>query len=202
MTPEVQARIFEPFFSTKETGTGLGLATVYGIVRQSGGHISVYSEQGVGTVFKVYLPRVHEVITPRLSGQGTRALVPGQETVLVVEDEDAVRALTRHVLEEAGYQVLTASNGLEALQAIEEYVGPVHLLVTDVIMPHMSGRQVAETLLERYPSLKILYVSGYTDDAVLRHGVFRAQVSFLQKPFSPAALTAKVRSVLDADLAE
>jgi CheY-like chemotaxis protein len=200
MTPEVQARVFEPFYTTKGAGhgTGLGMATAYGIVRQTGGHIAVYSEPGVGTVFKVYLPRVNgegEAVPPP---KVDRRLATGAETILLVEDEDGVRGLTARVLQRAGYRVFTAANGHEALALAEERGDAIDLLVTDVIMPQMNGRQLAERLLERWPGLRVLYVSGYTDDAVLRHGVLRAEVAFLQKPYLPSALTNKIRAVLDA----
>jgi two-component system, cell cycle sensor histidine kinase and response regulator CckA len=199
MTAAVRAKIFEPFFTTKEVGkgTGLGLATVYGIVKQSGGHIGVYSEIGLGTAFKVYLPRVDPVIG---IGKGlSRITIPprGTETVLLVEDEAAVRALSRRVLEHAGYKVLEAADGAEALQVAAEHAGTIHLLLTDVVMPGLGGQAVAEQLAEQRPGLRSLFISGYTDDAVVRHGILHDRVNFLQKPFSPAALAIKVREVLD-----
>jgi CheY-like chemotaxis protein len=199
MTPEVQARLFEPFFTTKDPGkgTGLGLATVYGIVKQSGGHVWVYSEPGVGTTFKVYLPRAEKPAQPGKSYHGLKAAPPGNETVLLVEDDEGVRALADRILRDSGYQLLVARNGREALQACAEHQGPVHLLVTDVVMPEMGGRPLAEQLLGLHPGLKVLYLSGYTDDAVIRHGVLAEKVHFLQKPFEPAALAQKVRAVLD-----
>lgn len=199
MSEEIKARIFEPFFTTKTKGkgTGLGLATVYGIVKQSGGHINVYSEPDQGTTFKIYLPRVAGAVAVKMYDRTTTPSRSGHETVLLVEDEEALRAFARQVLQSAGYTVLEAGNGPEALALVEEYHGHIHLLVTDVVMPQMSGRQLAERLLATRFGLKVLYISGYTDDAVVRHGVLQAEVSFLQKPFSPAALTAKVRAVLD-----
>lgn len=199
MSEEIKARIFEPFFTTKTKGkgTGLGLATVYGIVRQSGGHINVYSEIGQGTSFKLYLPRVAGAVAVKMYDRTTAPARSGHETILLVEDEEALRAFARQVLQSAGYTVLEAGNGPEALALLEEYHGQIHLLVTDVVMPQMSGRQLAERLLATRFGLKVLYISGYTDDAVVRHGVLQAEVAFLQKPFSPAALTAKVRAVLD-----
>jgi two-component system cell cycle sensor histidine kinase/response regulator CckA len=200
MTPEVQARLFEPFFTTKASGrgTGLGLATVHGIVKQSGGHIGVYSEPRVGTTFKVYLPRVERPLQPGKSYQGTRPAPRGNETVLLVEDDDGVRALAHRILQDSGYNVLVAASGRGALGICEQQGGPIHLLVTDVVMPEMGGRPLAEQLLGLHPELKVLYLSGYTDDAVIRHGVLEAEVNFLQKPFEPAALAQKVREVLDA----
>ncbi|MDB5310155.1 MAG: Blue-light-activated protein [Gemmataceae bacterium] len=200
MTPEVRAKIFEPFFTTKEVGkgTGLGLATVYGIVKQSGGHIGVNSEVGVGTTFKVYLPRV-EPEGGAVNDPSRRPTPPrGSETILVVEDEPAVRALTRHVLRQAGYAVLEAADGDTALRVAAGHAGPIHLLVTDVVMPGFGGREVAEQLAGRHPGMRVLFVSGYTDDAVVRHGVLYDRVNFLQKPFTPIALAQKVREVLDA----
>ena len=200
MTLEVKVRIFEPFFTTKGVGkgTGLGLATVYGIVKQSGGHVGVYSEVGVGTTFKVYLPRA-EPEGRTFKGQ-SRLLTPprGTETVLVVEDEDAVRALTRHILQHAGYTVLEAADGDEARAAGGGRApGRSHLVVSDVVMPGSTGREVAERLAGRHPGIGVLFVSGYTDDAVVRHGVLHDKVNFLQKPFTPATLAWKVREVLD-----
>jgi PAS domain S-box-containing protein len=200
MTPVVRAKIFEPFFTTKEVGkgTGLGLATVYGIVKQSGGHVSVYSETGLGTTFKVYLPRT-EPVGGRVSGL-SRVMVPirGTETVLVVEDEAAVRALTRFILQQAGYTVLEAADGDDALRVATGYAGHIDLVVTDVVMPGMGGRKMAEAVRARHGGVRVLFVSGYTDDAVVRHGILHEGVSFLQKPFTPTSLTQKVREVLDA----
>jgi two-component system cell cycle sensor histidine kinase/response regulator CckA len=198
MDAATQGRIFEPFFTTKgEKGTGIGLATVYGIVRQSGGHIVVDSEVGKGTVFQIYLPRVeNEVVTAR-SAHGLSAIPRGTETILLVEDEEAVRALSRHVLTSCGYRVLEAVDGQAALEVSQEHPGEIDLLLTDVIMPHLSGPEVAAQLVSRYPGLKVLYCSGYTDDAVVQHGVHDKEVAFLQKPFSPGELALRVREVLD-----
>jgi PAS domain S-box-containing protein len=200
MTPEVQARIFEPFFTTKEQGkgTGLGLATVFDIVQQAGGHVTAYSEPGMGTTFKVYLPRVEESVSPAKSRSGVLAAPKGTETVLLVEDEDAVRSLIRIVLQGAGYRVLEASDGGEAVAVAGRHEGPIHLLLSDVVMPVLGGRELAERLLTLHPEMKVLFQSGYTDDAVVRHGVLQEKVHFLQKPYSPAALAWKVREVLDA----
>jgi two-component system cell cycle sensor histidine kinase/response regulator CckA len=199
MDEATQARIFEPFFTTKGPGkgTGLGLATVYGIIKQSDGHIAVYSEVGCGTTFKVYLPLVQERSSTGKPQPGLPVARHGTETILLVEDEPALRVLARHILRRQGYTVLEASRGEKALQLGEAYEGTIHLLVTDVVMPGMSGRQLAESLTARRPNVKILYLSGYTDDAVVRHGVLQAEKAFLQKPFTPHALAQKVRDVLD-----
>ena len=204
MPPEVRARIFEPFFTTKGPGkgTGLGLATVYGIVRQSGGHLAVSSEIGVGTTFRVYLPQVEQMARRSKARSGLLAPPRGTETVLLVEDEDGVRALTRHVLAGWGYTVLEAANGDEAVRLAARHDGPIHLLITDVVMPGAGGRAVAERVAARHPGVKVLFVSGYTDDAVIRHGVLREGVNFLQKPFSPVGLAHKIREVLDASLSK
>jgi CheY-like chemotaxis protein len=200
MTPEVRSHVFEPFFTTKGPGkgTGLGLATVYGIVKQSGGFISVYSEPGRGTVFKMYFPVAEERIAMGKSFSGVKPMSRGTETILLVEDEDAVRSMVRVVLKQAGYTVLEASRGNEAIRLAGDHPGPVHLLITDVVMPEMGGRELVERLALKRPDLKVLYLSGYTDDAVVRHGVLQAEVAFLQKPFTMAALTNKLREVLDS----
>jgi len=199
MSQATQSRIFEPFFTTKSPGkgTGLGLATVYGIVKQSGGHIAVYSELGQGATFKVYLPKVLEKPAKTRSQSGPANLAGGTETILVVEDEDAVRALTRHILQSSGYAILEARNGAEGIALAAQHKGPLDLLVTDVVMPQVGGRPLAEALLSRHPKLKVLYLSGYTTDAVIRHGVLEAETAFLHKPFTPRALLQKVREVLD-----
>jgi PAS domain S-box-containing protein len=200
MDAATRARIFEPFFTTKEVGkgTGLGLATVYGIVKQSGGHIEVYSEVGAGTTFKIYLPRLTELPEEPAEIQVMTAAPGGRETIFLVEDEDTVRRLTRHLLEDSGYTVLEARNGREALELWERDRTPIHLLLTDVVMPEVGGRQLAEWLLPMNPQMRVLYVSGYTDDAIVRHGVLEAETNFMQKPYSPLALARKVREVLDA----
>ncbi|MBN9517873.1 response regulator [bacterium] len=201
MPPEVLARIFEPFFTTKEVGkgTGLGLATVYGIVQQSGGHVAVDSAVGRGTTFKVYLPRPEGGASAggAENRSATPALPRGTETILLVEDDDGVRALTRHVLRGAGYAVLEAGDGAGALRSAAGHPGAVHLLITDVVMPGEGGRSVAERVRALCPAVRVLYVSGYTDDAVVRHGILHAGANFLQKPYTPVALARKVREVLD-----
>jgi CheY-like chemotaxis protein len=199
MNAATKARIFEPFFTTKgpDRGTGLGLATVYGIVKQSGGHIEVHSQPNKGATFMIYLPRERE---PLLSGKSQAAFdaAPGgNETVLLAEDEDAVRTLTRLALQREGYTVLEARHGEEALTIAKQYAGTIHLLLTDLVMPKLSGRQLAELLLKVRTDMKVLYVSGYMDDAIIRHGLLMANTAFLQKPFSPDLLAQKVREVLD-----
>jgi two-component system cell cycle sensor histidine kinase/response regulator CckA len=198
MTPEVKARIFEPFYTTKDVGqgTGLGLAVVHGIVKQSGGNIDVYSEVGVGTTFRIYLPTVQQ---PAATSAGSAPEMPsrGSETILLVEDEDSVRELAMFVLRQCGYKVMTAPEGLAALQLVANCREKIDLLLTDVVMPQMGGRKLAETLLAEHPELRVLFMSGYTDDAVVRHGVLQSNANFLQKPFSPNSLAQKVRDVLD-----
>jgi two-component system cell cycle sensor histidine kinase/response regulator CckA len=200
MDRPTRERIFEPFFTTKGLGkgTGLGLSTVFGIVKQSGGSIFVYSEPGRGAVFKIYFPLAEELRTasdPRLAAvnAGSRG-----ETVLIAEDDDQVRAVVRRVLTRGGYTVLEARSGTEALALGERHAGAVDLLVTDVVMPGMGGPEVAGALRERHPKLKLLYMSGYTDDSMLRHGVLEGEVNFVQKPLTPELLLRKVREALDA----
>jgi PAS domain S-box-containing protein len=200
MDAMTRARIFEPFFTTKEIGkgTGLGLAMVYGFVKQSGGHVEVYSEPGHGTTFKVYLPRAEAAVRSAKSSQGVLRVPKGAETVLLVEDEDAVRTLSRLILESNGYTVLEARDGQEGVWVGQQHPGPIHLLVTDLVMPRMSGRQLADRLTQARPHMRVLFISGYTDEAAMRQGVLEPDLDFLQKPFSPISLARKVREVLDA----
>jgi len=199
MDEEVQAHLFEPFFTTKPRGkgSGLGLATVYGIVRQSGGHIAVDSAPGRGATFRVYLPRVEAPLDPTDRPRPVTAPAAGSETILLVEDEHLVRLLARKVLERAGYRVLVAAGGAEALELAERYAGPIHLLLTDVVMPGMNGRALMRRLAPLRPDLRVLYMSGYADEAVAQHGVLDPGTAFLQKPFTPGGLADKVRGVLD-----
>jgi CheY-like chemotaxis protein len=199
MDAATQTRIFEPFFTTKPRGkgTGLGLATVYGIVKQSGGDISVYSEPDRGTSFKIYLPRVTAAVEDVEAPQTGGGTLRGSETVLLVEDQEEVRRLTSRLLEARGYRVLVAADGHEALNMAETLAGPLHLPVTDVVMPHLSGREVALLLAPRHPTMKVLYLSGYADESIAHHGVLEPGVAFLQKPFTAEALARKVRAVLD-----
>jgi signal transduction histidine kinase/ActR/RegA family two-component response regulator len=198
MDRETQTRIFEPFFTTKGVGkgTGLGLSTVFGIVRQSGGSIWVQSEPGRGTTFKVYLPRVDakaDVMRPTVAPTTLR----GTETILLVEDDSHVRAVVLNTLRRHGYQVLPAQDAHEALQLGERHPAPIDLLLTDVVMPHMSGPELAKCLHASRPEMKVLCMSGYTDESVVRYGVFEGDTPFIQKPVTPVALTRKVRQVLD-----
>jgi CheY-like chemotaxis protein len=198
MDEATRQRIFEPFFTTKEQGkgTGLGLSTVYGIVQQSGGSIWVSSLPGVGTTFAIYLPCVPEAVVPDAPAAPAVA-APGTETVLLVEDEQAIRALTRRILESAGYTVLEAASGADALRLLDSHPGVVHLLLTDVVMPGMNGRELSGRVAAQRPSTKVLFASGYTDDAILRHGVLDAGSSFISKPYTPSELKRRVRAVLD-----
>lgn len=199
MDKETREHIFDPFYTTKETGkgTGLGLSTIYGVVRQSNGFVWVYSEPGRGSTFKVYLPRAEENV-----GAEEQERIPvgepgGSETVLIVEDNDSLRRLARTVLKQKGYKVLEAENGEEALRVSNEHEGAIDLLVTDVVMPKKSGRETAERLQQIYPRMKVIYMSGYTDNAIVQHGVLEPGLNFIEKPFSPADLARKVREVLD-----
>jgi CheY-like chemotaxis protein len=195
---EIRERIFEPFFSTKERGkgTGLGLSTVYGIIKQSNGYISVWSEVGKGTTFKIYLPRVEGEVQV-LSSASPAASLQGDETVLVVEDESAVQVVIERVLSGNGYRVLLACEGSEALRVAGEHEGPIDLLITDVVMPGMGGREAASRLETSRPGLRVLFMSGYTDDAISHRGILETGLKFLQKPFTTDALLRKVREALE-----
>jgi two-component system cell cycle sensor histidine kinase/response regulator CckA len=195
------ARIFDPFFTTKEPGkgTGLGLATVFGIMQQSGGNVWVYSELGIGTTFKVYLPRVDAAAQQQLQVSTSSTLLRGSETILLVEDEQQVRDVARGILRRHGYTVLDAEDAGAALALCEQHVGPIHLLVSDVVMPGLSGPALAKRLAVLRPDMRVLCMSGYTDDAAVRHGVIDAAFAYLQKPITVEALTRKVRDVLDAE---
>ncbi|HZU45353.1 MAG TPA: response regulator, partial [Terriglobales bacterium] len=200
MDPDTQSRIFEPFFTTKEKGkgTGLGLSTVYGIVQQSGGHIFVYSESGRGTTFKIYFPRVQDMngaISEMCAGKSQAV---GNETVLLVEDEESVRELVRETLKKNGYTVLEASSGEDALRVAREYGSTIHLMISDVVMPGIGGRELAREIAGSHPQLKMLFVSGYTEDAIQHHGILDEGAVFLQKPFTLDALARKVRGMLDS----
>ena len=198
MDAETQAHIFEPFFTTKEKGkgTGLGLSTVYGIVKQSGGNIWVYSEPGKGTTFKVYFPRVDEIAAEGVPHSADSLPGVGTETILLVEDELSIRALAKRVLEERGYRVLEAGSGKDALERIRGEEGQIHLLLTDLVMPDMGGTELASRLEDKHPTIRVLFMSGYTDDGVVRNGLLGPGRAFLQKPFTPTILARKVREIL------
>nr|MBA2251431.1 response regulator [Nitrospirales bacterium] len=197
---ETQARMFEPFFTTKGQGkgTGLGLATVYGIVKQSDGHIVVESEPGRGTAFQIYLPIVDEPIQTGEPDKPHIALPYGTETVLLVEDEPIVRMLIRDTLRLFGYTVLEARHGFEAQLIGSQCAGRIDVLMTDVVMPQMSGKELAEGLLQMHPEMKVLYMSGYTENAMIDNGILDSGRVFLQKPFTPEVLARKVRDIIDS----
>ena len=198
MDAKTKAHIFEPFFTTKEfgKGTGLGLATVYGIVKQSGGWIWVYTEPGLGTTFKIYLRCVNPAIEIVLPSDKMEKVAGGSQTILIVEDDAALLQVTHRSLEEVGYAILAARSPAEAIHISENHPGPIHLMVTDVIMPGMSGDKLANYLSVLRPEMKVLYVSGYTDHTIVHHGVLEPGLAFLQKPFSPKTLARKVGEVL------
>jgi CheY-like chemotaxis protein len=199
MTKEVQERVFEPFFTTKEMGrgTGLGLSTVYGIVKQSGGNIWVYSEVGRGSTFKIYLPRVEEALEEGVREEVIGEVPRGSETILVVEDEEVVRKLAVRLLKKQGYKVLEAPDGGQAFILCEKYQDPIHLILSDVVMPGMSGRELVERLQRIHPEMRVLYMSGYTDNVIIHHGILEEGLAFIQKPFTLETLARKVREVLD-----
>jgi two-component system, cell cycle sensor histidine kinase and response regulator CckA len=199
MSAEVASRVFEPFFTTKAVGegSGLGLSTVYGIVRQSGGIIRVDSTPGAGTTFTMYLPCVADEPCARGLAAAEIAASSGSETILLVEDESGVRAVAKRALERRGYMVLEGQNGRDALVVAAQYAGPIHLVLTDVVMPEIGGREFAEQLRSTRPSAAVLYMSGYRDDEVVRRGVLASETSFLQKPFTTAALLQAIRDSLD-----
>jgi PAS domain S-box-containing protein len=199
MTTETQARIFEPFFTTKELGrgTGLGLSMVYGIVKQSGGHIWIYSEVGHGTTFKIYFPRTEEAVESAALQQPAASTIRGTETILLVEDDQTLRDLVQSILASCGYSVVAPKDPQEAHIICERRASDIQLLLTDVVMPGISGRALAQTMLSRNPAVKILFMSGYTENAIVHHGVLDFGTHFLQKPFTPSTLARKVREVFD-----
>ncbi len=200
MDKETVSRIFEPFFTTKEqgSGSGLGLATVYGIVRQSGGHIWVYSEPGRGTTFKIYLPRVSGIATDKIGGNPDE-VSSGTETILLVEDSKLLARVTRDFLLSAGYRVLMAAEAAEALHIASEYSGRIHLLLTDVVMPHMNGRELSEELLKKRPQVKVLYMSGHTAGVISQNALLGEDVAFIEKPFTHEGLARKIRQLLEVE---
>jgi CheY-like chemotaxis protein len=200
MSKETRDKIFEPFFTTKEKGkgTGLGLASVYGIVKQSGGFMWVYSELGKGTTFKIYLPRAHahQHATPTTPHKNR---IVGSETILLVEDDEEVRQVASRILRRNGYRVIEAGNGSDALKAADNEAEPVDLIVTDIVMPEMGGTELAKRIREKQPDARILFTSGYTEDAVVRQSLLHEGESFIEKPFTPATLAKKAREMLSVD---
>jgi CheY-like chemotaxis protein len=201
MDRDTQNKIFEPFFTTKEVGqgTGLGLATVYGIVRQNNGFINVYSEPGKGTTFRIYIPGLGESPKVDRLKRNTEISRGKGETILIVEDEDSILKLGTSMLTDLGYRVLSAKIPEEALELVEKHENDIDLLITDVVMPRMNGRELAERLRSRFPGLKVLYMSGYTANVIAHHGILEEDIFFLQKPFSKRELAEKVRDVLCRD---
>jgi two-component system, cell cycle sensor histidine kinase and response regulator CckA len=199
MDAETKRRVFEPFFTTKEVGkgTGLGLSVVYGIVKQSGGYIEVTSESQKGSLFTVYLPRLSSPVVPSDAQTPEHSLATGRESILIVEDEQAVRTLISGMLRQQGYDVIEASDGDDALRTVKHATGSVHLLITDLVMPRLGGSDLAQRLRVQRPHVKVLYISGYSDDTLLRQEGLPVGAHFLQKPFTPEALSLKVREVLD-----
>jgi two-component system cell cycle sensor histidine kinase/response regulator CckA len=200
MDAHTRANVFEPFFTTKGKGkgTGLGLSTVYGIVKQSGGYIWVYSEPGKGTTFKIYLPQVKNEEEEKTTVEVPPETLRGNETILLVEDDSDVREVAKVILSQYGYQVIKASNGKEALELVKNKNHEIQLMITDVVMPGMSGRELAAKIAALRKDLKVLYVSGYTDDAIVKHGMLKSDIVYLPKPFSIEDLLTKVRQILDA----
>jgi nitrogen-specific signal transduction histidine kinase len=197
MDAEVSAHIFEPFFTTKATGTGLGLATVYGAVKQSGGNIWVYSEPGKGTTFKIYFPRVDGAVESTGAIERSAATLKGSETILLVEDSDSLRDVTKEFLQIAGYNVVEARDGKDSLRVARMHEERIHLLLTDVVMPGMSGRELANEIKQIHPETRILFMSGYTSNAIVHRGVLDEELSLLTKPFTRSGLTQKVREMLN-----
>jgi signal transduction histidine kinase len=198
MEPEIESRIFEPFFTTKKSGSGLGLSTVYGIVKQSGGHITVHSELDVGSTFNIYLPLITSprLKPPKIEGK-KRVDLEGHETILLVDDEDDLRNAAGEYLENCGYRVLKACNGKEAIEMADKFQGQIGLVITDIIMPKVNGRGVVDHIKKTRPETNILVISGYADDAIIRHGIFLETTCFLQKPFTFQILGSKIRTLLE-----
>jgi two-component system, cell cycle sensor histidine kinase and response regulator CckA len=199
MDAQIRAQIFEPFFTTKPVGqgTGLGLSTVYGIIKQSGGHVSVVSEPGHGSTFEVYLPHIDTSASGPVLGPSMSRFPRGSETILLVDDDEGVRAIARRILQRAGYTVLSAPDGVEAIRLVDESAHDVHLLLTDVVMPGIGGRELVTRVRDTCPDLRVLFVSGYTEEGIHRHGVLDPESAFLEKPFTAERLAQKVREVLD-----